>query len=96
MHNGDKSDAALGKLVNEHLRSLGLETPVVRQNWVEKDRIALIAQCFKRIMSDGLNLDLNDDSMQDTPNRLAKMFVNEIFWGLDYNNFPKCTAIKQH
>ena len=36
MHNGDKSDAALGKLVNEHLRSLGLETPVVRQNWVEK------------------------------------------------------------
>jgi GTP cyclohydrolase I len=101
MHNGDKSDAALGKLVNEHLKSLGLETPVVKQNWVEgyptyleKDRIDIIAQCFKRIMTEGLNLDLNDDSMRDTPNRLGKMFVNEIFWGLNYDNFPKCTAIK--
>ena len=94
MHNGDKSDAVLGKLVNEHLKSLGLETPVVRQHRMRKDRIDIIAQCFKRIMTDGLNLDLTDDSMQDTPNRLGKMFVNEIFWGLDYNNFPKCTAIK--
>ena len=29
----------------------------------------------------------------DTPNRIAKMYVNEIFWGLDYNAFPKCTAV---
>ena len=94
MHNGDKSDAALGKLVNEHLKTLGLETPTVASHWNHKDKIALIAQCFKRIMTDGLGLDLNDDSMQDTPQRLGKMFVNEIFWGLDYNNFPKCTAIK--
>jgi len=94
MHNGDKSDAALGKLVNEHLKSLGLETPTIKGKWSHEDKIDIIAQCFKRIMKDGLGLDLNDDSMQDTPNRLGKMFVNEIFWGLDYDNFPKCTAIK--
>ena len=29
----------------------------------------------------------------DTPKRVAKMYVNEIFWGLDYEAFPKCTAV---
>ena len=95
MHNGDKSDPALGKLVNEHLRLLGIETPTSGvTNFSNKDKISVIAQCFRRIMKDGLDLDLTDDSMMDTPNRLGKMFVNEIFWGLDYDNFPKCTAIK--
>jgi GTP cyclohydrolase I len=40
-----------------------------------------------------LGLDLTDDSLADTPNRVAKMYVNEIFYGLDYENFPKCTAV---
>ena len=38
-----------------------------------------------------LGLDLTDDSLEETPIRVAKMFVNEIFEGLDYENFPKCT-----
>ena len=29
----------------------------------------------------------------DTPRRVAKMFVDEIFWGLDYDAFPKCTCV---
>jgi GTP cyclohydrolase I len=41
-----------------------------------------------------LGLDLTDDSLADTPKRVAKMFVNEIFWGLDYEAFPKCTTIQ--
>jgi GTP cyclohydrolase I len=40
-----------------------------------------------------LGLDLSDDSLVDTPKRVAKMYVNEIFWGLDYDAFPKCTAV---
>ena len=40
-----------------------------------------------------LGLDLTDDSLIDTPKRVAKMYVNEIFWGLDYEAFPKCTAV---
>jgi len=40
-----------------------------------------------------LGLDLTDDSLIDTPKRVAKMYVNEIFWGMDYKAFPKCTAV---
>ncbi len=36
-----------------------------------------------------LNLDLSDDSLMETPHRIAKMYVDEIFAGLDYANFPK-------
>ena len=41
-----------------------------------------------------LGLDLTDDSLCDTPRRVAKMYVNEIFSGLDYSNFPKLTVIE--
>ena len=40
-----------------------------------------------------LELDLNDDSLEETPRRIAKMYVDEIFSGLDYQNFPKITVI---
>lgn len=43
---------------------------------------------------EALGLDLTDDSLIDSPRRVAKMFVSEIFWGLDYDNFPKCTAVE--
>ncbi|MEN8779301.1 MAG: GTP cyclohydrolase I FolE, partial [Glaciecola sp.] len=39
-------------------------------------------------------LDLTDDSLCDTPKRIAKMYVNEIFSGLDYTKFPKITQIE--
>jgi GTP cyclohydrolase I len=41
-----------------------------------------------------LGMDLSDDSLIDTPTRVAKMYVNEIFQGLDYNKFPKCTTVQ--
>ncbi|SUC19335.1 GTP cyclohydrolase I [Proteus mirabilis] len=41
-----------------------------------------------------LNLDLSDDSLAETPHRIAKMYVDEIFSGLDYHNFPKITLIE--
>jgi GTP cyclohydrolase I len=41
-----------------------------------------------------LGLDLRDDSLMDTPRRIAKMYVNEIFGGLDYANFPKLTVVE--
>jgi GTP cyclohydrolase I len=39
-------------------------------------------------------LDINDDSLKDTPVRLARMYVNEIFLGLQAKNFPKVTVIE--
>jgi len=94
MHPSYKSDSDLGKKVHEHLVSLGLETPMTEQvhNSME-DKINSIEGHFTKIMND-LGLDLKDDSLIDTPKRVAKMYVKEIFYGLDYSNFPKCTKIE--
>jgi len=40
-----------------------------------------------------IGLDQRDDSIEETPKRVAKMYVNEIYSGMDYNNFPKCTTV---
>lgn len=54
----------------------------------EEDKIDAIADKFAEIM-DTLGLDLTDDSLKGTPYRVAKMFVQEIFYGLDPANKPK-------
>jgi GTP cyclohydrolase I len=41
-----------------------------------------------------LGLDLSDDSLMETPHRIAKMYVDEVFGGLDYSQFPKITLIE--
>jgi GTP cyclohydrolase I len=72
---------------------MGVETPTHDNFKMDrKDKIELIEQYFGKIM-DVLGLDLSDDSLAETPKRVAKMYVNEIFWGLDYEAFPKCTAV---
>ena len=43
-------------------------------------------------ITETLGLDLSDDSLQETPHRIAKMFVEEIFGGLDYANFPRISV----
>jgi GTP cyclohydrolase IA len=91
----DKTDAALGERVRQHLIKVGLETPMNYEQVQTKNerKIKNISKHFTAIMSE-LGLDLTDDSLIDTPNRVAKMYVREIFYGLDYNNFPKCTRIE--
>lgn len=91
----EKTDAALGAKVHEHLVSVGLETPMNYEQVQVKDdkKIKVIAKHFTAIMEE-LGLDLTDDSLIDTPNRVAKMYVREIFTGLNYDNFPKCTRIE--
>lgn len=54
------------------------------------EKIETISQHFKGIM-ETLGLDLEDDSLQGTPRRVAKMFVNEVFSGLDPENRPQPT-----
>lgn len=82
-------------LVHEALVARGLETPL-RPPVHEMDnetRKSLIAGHMTEIMQ-LLNLDLADDSLMETPHRIAKMYVDEIFSGLDYANFPKITLIE--
>ena len=94
MHSSDKCDPDLGRLVNEHMISLGLETPLTnRVHDDAKNKIIAISTHMTEVLKT-LGLDLSDDSLMDTPNRIAKMYVNEIFYGLDYSQFPKCTTIE--
>lgn len=88
-----KSDPALGKKINQHLIDMGVETPIKQTGKSADEKIAIIKDHFTSIM-ETLDLDLSDDSLIDTPNRVAKMYVNEIFWGLDYDQFPKCTVVE--
>ena len=52
------------------------------------EKIDRIESLFGEIMKE-LELDLTDDSLQDTPRRVAKMYVNEIFAGLNPDNEPR-------
>ena len=54
----------------------------------DEEKKEKIAQHFTQIM-DVLGLDLNDDSLKGTPDRVAKMYVEEIFSGLNPENKPK-------
>jgi GTP cyclohydrolase I len=71
---------------------MGVETPTIPSLIDRKEKIDIIEKNFKDIM-ETLGLDLSDDSLIETPKRVAKMYVNEIFWGLDYEAFPKCTTV---
>ena len=87
-----KTDPVLGQKVHEYLVSVGVETPVIDNGLSRKEKIEKIEDSFDQIVST-LGLDLKDDSLIDTPKRVAKMYVNEIFWGLDYDAFPKVTVV---
>jgi GTP cyclohydrolase I len=87
-----KCDPELGLQVHNHLVKMGVETPTIINGLSRTDKIEIIERKFKDIM-ETLGLDLMDDSLIETPKRVAKMFVGEIFWGLDYDAFPKCTTV---
>jgi len=74
---------------NDHIYT-GLETPM-RENAFEisdEEKKVKISKLFAQIM-DVMGLDLTDDSLKGTPNRVAKMYIDEIFSGLNPANKPK-------
>ncbi|WP_203255697.1 GTP cyclohydrolase I FolE [Hyunsoonleella ulvae] len=56
-----------------------------------EEKIDIIKDDVRHIM-ETLGLDLTDDSLSGTPNRVAKMFVNEIFGGLDPKRKPSAST----
>lgn len=70
-----------------------LPSPVIETSLTNEEKIALIEKHFAQILT-VLGLDLENDSLKDTPKRVAKMYVNEIFSGLNVENFPKMTTIE--
>lgn len=67
-------------------------TPMIDTGLESSQKIEKITEKFGEIMQI-LGLDLDDDSLRETPMRVAKMYVNEVFGGLDPKNFPKMTVI---
>lgn len=85
----DKILIDIDELGDNHI-STSVDTPL-REDAFDLDdnlKMALIEDHFKEIMSI-LGLDLTDDSLKGTPKRVAKMYVKEIFSGLNPANKPK-------
>ncbi|MCL1114576.1 MULTISPECIES: GTP cyclohydrolase I FolE [Shewanella] len=78
--------------VQQALLAHGLETPLIPSEMTSEQKYQRIKGLMTEVVST-LGLDLTDDSLAETPHRIAKMYVNEIFSGLDYANFPKITQI---
>lgn len=83
------SDFSIDEIGDEHIYT-GLETPMRPDAFVMSDteKKEKIADLFAQIM-DVMGMDLTDDSLKGTPKRVAKMYIEEIFSGLNPANKPK-------
>ncbi len=79
---------------NEHVSS-SADTPLRKDAFVltDEEKIVRIRENVREIMLT-LGLDLEDDSLKGTPNRVAKMYVNETFGGLHPNKKPKSSTFE--
>lgn len=79
----------IDEMGDDHVMT-GLETPLKPNAFdtSDEEKKELIAMLFAEIM-DVMGLDLTDDSLKGTPQRVAKMYIDEIFSGLNPKNKPK-------
>jgi len=82
-------DLTIDEIGDEHI-STSADTPLLSSAFKlsDQEKIAQIEFHFKKIM-ETMGLDLRDDSLKGTPRRVAKMYINEIFSGLNPANKPK-------
>lgn len=85
-----KTDKELGKKIRKYLTEIGVETPMTKKAVNARE---LIEKSVQTILQ-AVGLDLKDDSLKDTPRRMANMYLNELWWGLDYDNFPKIMTVE--
>ncbi|SEK24786.1 GTP cyclohydrolase I [Aquimarina amphilecti] len=80
---------SIEEIGDDHI-STGMETPMRRDAFdiSNDEKKKKISHLFKEIM-EVMGLDLTDDSLKGTPDRVAKMYIEEIFSGLDPKNKPK-------
>lgn len=83
------NNLSVEEIGDDHLYT-GIETPMVSDAFLisNEEKKEKIASLFKEIMKT-MGLDLSDDSLKGTPKRVAKMYIEEIFSGLDPANKPK-------
>ena len=80
-------------LVRDTLIEKGMETPMVYTGLNNEQKYQRIRELMTEVVQT-LGLDLSDDSLAETPHRIAKMYVHEIFSGLDYSKFPTLALIE--
>ena len=83
------------EIIGDNHVATSLETPMRDDAFLLSDeqKMVLIENKFRDIMNI-LGLDLEDDSLSGTPHRVAKMFVKEIFSGLNPENKPKISVFE--
>jgi len=79
--------------VRDQLIEKGLETPTIESPLSQEEKYERIKGLMTEVAGT-LGLNLEDDSLRETPHRVAKMYVYEIFSGLDYENFPAIAMIE--
>ena len=79
-------------MVRTALIEHGLETPMIETGLSARQKYERVKILMAEVVNT-LGLDLSDDSLAETPHRIAKMYVHEIFSGLDYTQFPKVSLI---
>ncbi len=92
--NGNEQSLNLDNIIDDHVLT-SIETPLRSDAFKIDDelKIELIEKNFREIMNI-LGLDLSDESLKDTPKRVAKMYVKEIFRGLNPDNKPQPTLFE--
>jgi GTP cyclohydrolase I len=90
----DLSNLLIEEMGDEHKAS-SVDTPLRADAFdkTDEEKIAAIAPHFKAIM-EILGMDLRDDSLKGTPLRVAKMYVKELFQGLNPANMPSMTLFE--
>lgn len=86
-------DKELIDIIGDNHFSSNVETPMHENAFkkTDEEKIESIQKYFAKIMEE-LGLDLTDDSLSGTPYRFAKMYVKEIFYGLNPKNKPKLST----
>lgn len=81
----NEKDPQLGNSVKENLLRLNMENPIIAEFNLQE-----IKNGISKVIG-GLGLSLECESIKKSPERITKFYVNELFFGLDYNNFPQIT-----
>lgn len=86
-------DKEIYDLIGDNHQMTSAETPLRADAFVKSDadKMAAIENHFHSIMEE-MGMDMTDDSLQGTPHRVAKMFIQEIFSGLNPANKPKISV----
>lgn len=86
----EESVTDIHELIGDEHMYTSLDTPMRPDAFIKSDeeKMANIARHFEQIMLE-MGLDLTDDSLKGTPARVAKMYIQEIFSGLNPKNKPR-------